>query len=107
MLANTLLTRKKLIHLTRLIDLNQTVFVPVVDESKGGAEYEIKMTLAEFFKKCLPDFEPEIVDAIPTEWILSLTGDSDTYELKFRHAWSTLVSLWGREQEGAESNEQQ
>lgn len=55
--------------MTKLINLNQTVFVPVVDESKGGVEYEIQMTLAEFFKKCLHDFEPEIVDAIPMEWL--------------------------------------
>lgn len=60
-----------------LIDLNQTVFVPVVDETKGGVEYEIQMTLAEFFKKCLPDFEPEIVDAIPVEFLRKKMNEAD------------------------------
>ena len=85
---------------TSLIDLSQTIFVPVVDESKDGMTYEMQMTLAEFFEKCLPDFKPEIVDAIPIEWILMLSGEEENYDLKFRHAWSTLVSLWDREQEG-------
>lgn len=26
----------------RLIDLDQTVFVPIVDESKGGVSYEMR-----------------------------------------------------------------
>lgn len=55
--------------MTRLIDLNQTVFVPVVDETNDGAEYEIQMTLAEFFEKCLLDVRLEVVDAIPMEWL--------------------------------------
>ena len=53
----------------RLIDLDQTVFVPIVDESKGGVSYEMQMTLAEFFDKFLDGFKPEVVDAIPVEWL--------------------------------------
>ncbi len=83
----------------RLTDLDQKVIVPVVDETRGGMTYELQMTLSEFFEKFLPDFKPETIDAIPTQWILSMVGDSDTYTLQFRHAWSTLVSLWDREQE--------
>lgn len=78
-----------------LIDLNQTVFVPVVDESKGGVEYEIKMTLAEFFEKCLPDFKPKIVDAIPTEFLRKKMNEADD-----EGAWedvdtiSWLIQCW-------------
>lgn len=53
----------------RLIDLDQTIFVPIVDESKGGVEYELEMTVAEFFEKFFDGFQPEIVDAIPVEWL--------------------------------------
>lgn len=55
--------------MTRLIDLDQTVFVPIVDETNGGFTYEREMTLSEFFDECLPDFKPEIVDAIPVKWL--------------------------------------
>lgn len=48
----------------RLIDLDQTVFVPIVDETKGGVVYEAQMSLSEFFDTFLPDFNPEII--IPT-----------------------------------------
>lgn len=53
----------------RLIDLDQTVFVPIVDESKGGVSYEMQMTIAEFFDKFLDGFKPEVVDAIPIDWL--------------------------------------
>lgn len=53
----------------RLVDLDQTIFIPVVDESKGGMEYEMQMTVGEFFKKCCEGFEPEVVEAIPVNWI--------------------------------------
>jgi hypothetical protein len=50
----------------KLVDLNQTIFIPIVDESKGGVTYEIKMTVGEFFWKCCQGFEPEIID-IPAD----------------------------------------
>lgn len=53
----------------RLIDLDQTIFVPIVDESHGGATYEMQMTIAEFFDKFLDGFKPEVVDAVPVEWL--------------------------------------
>lgn len=53
----------------RLIDLDQTIFVPIVDESKGGVEYEMEMTVGEFFDKFFDGNCPEIVDAVPVEWI--------------------------------------
>lgn len=53
----------------RLIDLDQTIFVPIVDETRGGVEYEMEMTVGEFFEKFLDGFQPEIVDAVPVEWL--------------------------------------
>lgn len=53
----------------RLIDLDQTVFVPLVDESKGGVKYEMQMTIAEVFDKFFDGFQPETIDAIPVEWL--------------------------------------
>ena len=46
----------------RLIDLDQPVFVPIVDEAKGGVTYEVRMTLKEFFEKFLPEFTPMIIE---------------------------------------------
>ena len=90
-----------------LIDLNQTVFVPVVDESKGGVEYEIKMTLAEFFEKFMPDFEPEIVDAIPTEFLrkkMSEADDEGDWEDVDTISW--LIRSWESKQLSEELNEE-
>lgn len=53
----------------RLIDLDQTIFVPIVDESKGGVKYEMQMTVGEMFDKFCEGFKPEVVDAIPVEWL--------------------------------------
>jgi len=48
--------------MARMVDLDQSVFVPIVDETKGGMVYEMQMTLGEFFEKFLPDFTPEVVE---------------------------------------------
>jgi len=53
----------------RLVDLDQTIFVPVVDETHGGAVVEMKMTVGEFFEKCCAGFAPKVVEAIPVNWI--------------------------------------
>lgn len=53
----------------KLVDLDGVMFVPVVDESHGGAVVEMKMTVGEFFEKCCVGFAPEAVDAIPVNWI--------------------------------------
>lgn len=78
----------------RLIDLDQTIFVPIVDETQDGVEYEMQMTVGEFFEKFLDGFQPEIVDAVPVEWINNhiqstldiITGDS------------FIVRMWRQEQ---------
>jgi len=60
--------------MVRLISLDQSVFVPIVDETKGGVTCEVQMTLAEFFEKFLPDFTPEVVEFLDQE-------DKDTGEV--------------------------
>lgn len=52
-----------------MIDLDQTIFVPIIDESKGGVKYEVEMTVAEMFDKFFEGVQPEIVDAIPVKWL--------------------------------------
>ena len=62
----------------KLVDLDQTIFVPVVDETHGGAVVEMRMTVGEFFKKCCAGFEPEVVEAVPVvhgEWKWSHGGE--------------------------------
>lgn len=85
----------------RLIDLDQTIFVPIVDESKGGIEYEMEMTIAEMFDKFLDGFQPEIVEAIPVEWIKNrldamLQGTASAGSC---FAVMLLLADWQREQE--------
>lgn len=53
----------------QFVNLDQQIFVPVVDETHGGATYEMKMTVGEFFAKCCAGFAPEVVEAIPINWI--------------------------------------
>lgn len=57
----------------RLIDLDQTIVVPVEDDELG-VTCEMQMTVAEMFDRFLDGFEPEIVDAIPVEWIKEKMG---------------------------------
>ena len=53
----------------KLVDLEQQIFVPVVDEIHGGMTVEMQMTVGEFFTRCCKGFEPEVVEAIPVNWI--------------------------------------
>lgn len=53
----------------RLIDLDQTIFVPIVDETHDNASYEMQMTVGEFFDKFCEGFKPEVIDAVPVEWL--------------------------------------
>lgn len=94
----------------RLIDLDQTIFVPIVDESKGGVEYEMKMTVGEFFEKFFDSCCPETVDAIPVEWlenkrenlILTAMVHSTVYgdnSVELCHAVNVVLDMWQKEQE--------
>ena len=76
----------------KLVDLNQTIFIPIVDESKGGVEYEMKMTVGEFFEKCCQGFEPEVIEAVPVKWI----KQQPIYQTI---AVRALIERWREEQE--------
>lgn len=82
----------------RLIDLDQTIFVPIIDESKGGVKYEVQMTIAEVFDKFFDGVQPEIFDAIPVEWLeeqrdkLCEAWDEEWHEI------NGLIEQWLEEQ---------
>lgn len=87
----------------RLSDLDQTVFVPIVDESKGGVSYEMQMSLAEFFDKFLNGFKPEVVDAIPVEWLKGLMLSTENDVDKDEFAW--ILREWESEQKEQEAHD--
>lgn len=80
----------------KLVDLDGVMFVPVVDETHGGVTVEMKMTVGEFFGKCCQGFEPEIVEAIPVEWLKQKTEHPDSYT---RGSAKWMLGCWKREQE--------
>ncbi len=82
----------------RLIDLDQTVFVPIVDESKGGVSYEMQMTIAEFFDKFLDGFKPEVVDAIPIDWLREWQDEVGTLN-EWWPIIERIITVWHEEQE--------
>ncbi len=86
----------------KLVDLEKQIFVPVVDETHGGVTVEMKMTLEEFFAKCCQGFEPEVVEAIPVEWLHRKRKEAlqegmrpDEVETVEMVLW-----MWQKEQEG-------
>lgn len=82
----------------KLVDLCQTIFVPVVDETHGGVTVEMKMTVGEFFTRCCKGFEPEVVEAIPVGWLIDRTNDLERAPLYRRYA-QMLIEEWQKEQE--------
>ena len=82
----------------KLIDLDQQIFVPVVDETHGGAVVEMKMTVGEFFEKCCQGFEPEVVEAIPVEWLKNLRKD-ERATLDDVESIDWILAWWQQEQE--------
>ena len=80
----------------KLVDLEQQIFIPIVDESKGGVEYEMKMTVGEFFGKFCEGFEPEVVEAIPVEWTRKFCEDDISEEQRETIEW--MLGVWQREQ---------
>jgi hypothetical protein len=82
----------------KLVDINQTIFIPIVDESKGGVEYEMQMTVGEFFAKCCQGFEPEVVEAIPLEWLQKkrkYASEGDSLDVGI----AEVLDMWEKEQE--------
>ena len=82
----------------KLIDLDAKIIITVTDETKGGMVYEEQMTLAEFFAKCVPDYQPEIVEAIPVEWLIGRANDIKRAPLYRRFA-KMLIDEWREERE--------
>lgn len=85
----------------RLIDIDQTIFVPIIDESKGGVKYEMQMTVAEVFDKFFDGVQPETVEAIPVEW-LSENIREEGERGNFLHAEYIKGLIWEWHQEGQE-----
>lgn len=83
----------------RLIDLDQPIIIPIVDESKGGIEYEMQMTVGEMFDKFC-GFQPEVVDAIPVEWLQSQMKNNPT-DIESAYddiCLEELIKKWQKEQ---------
>lgn len=78
----------------RLIDLDQQIFVPIVDDVQGTS-YEVQMTIAELFDRFFEGFQPQAVDAVPVGWIRSLMLDGWPDDSKA--AWRVLKA-WEGEQ---------
>lgn len=84
----------------RLIDLDQTIYVPIVDESQGGCRYELQMTVWEFFDRFLEgSFTPEVVDAIPMWWITEKFLDVLNKDKELSKAVWLVRNAWQKEQE--------
>ncbi len=82
----------------RVVDIDGEIFVPVVDESHGGATYEMKMTVGEFFEKCCAGFEPEVVEAIPVQWLQKkrkYASEGDSLDVGI----AEVLDVWEKEQE--------
>ena len=82
----------------RLIDLEQTIFVPVVDEDHGGATYEMEMTVGAFFERFCKGFKPAAVEAIPAAWIIRyMYGAPGRVRAEIIRE---MLDAWTEEQEG-------
>ena len=91
--------------MSRLIDLDQPIFVPITDESQGGVQYEQQMTIEELFQKFFDGNVPEIVDAIPVEWLCNeaklLTQSEDGFNKYVGEVLIIAVKYWNMKKEDA------
>ena len=78
----------------KLVDLEQRIFVPVVDEIHGGMTIEMQMTVGEFFARCCQGFEPEVVEAIPVVWM-----EKWKHEPALQQTIHNILFIWNKEQE--------
>lgn len=77
----------------RLIDLDQTIVVPIDDETVGTS-YEMQMPLEEFFKKFFDGFMPDIVEAVPVQWL----KEQEKTEGKLGKAAGKVLRAWKKEE---------
>ena len=54
----------------KLVDLDTEIFVPIYDEA-NDVTYEQIMSISDMFAKFMPDYKPQIVYAIPIDWLKS------------------------------------
>lgn len=84
----------------KLIDLDQRVIVPVVDESRGGMRYEMEMSVGELLGKALEDFKPAVVEAIPVEWLHKKREQMiDAAQNTQEQTIAYVLWMWQKEQE--------
>jgi len=84
----------------KAVDINQTIFIPVVDETHGGVTVEMKMTVGEFFRKFCKGFEPQIVEALPVEWLYKKREQMiDAAQNTPEQAIACVLWMWQKEQE--------
>ena len=85
--------------MSRLIDLDQQIIVPICDETKDGMTYETQMSIAQMFDKFLDGFQPEIIDAVPVEWLRKVMYDADDAgDMEMTDAVSQLIQEWHRQE---------
>jgi hypothetical protein len=74
----------------------------VVDETHDGVTVEMKMTVGEFFARCCQGFEPEVVEAVPVEWLWAAQYKmlkSPRYNFEQCAVVGQLIRAWQKEQE--------
>ena len=81
----------------KLVNLEQRVIVPITDQTKGGIQYEVEISIEELLKDSLEDFEPVLVDAIPVEWLVKFSADDIADDQRETIEW--MLKVWKREQE--------
>ena len=86
----------------RLIDLDQKIIVPIRDDM-AETVYEVQMTVGQFFDEFLEGNKPEIVEAVPVEWLkgLMLSKEDDVDKVEF--AW--IMREWKSEQKEQEAQD--
>lgn len=85
----------------KLTDLEQRLIVPITDQTRGGIQYEVEISLEELLKGTLEDFEPEIVEAVPVEWLWAAQNKmlkSQRYNFEQCAVVGQLIRAWQKEQ---------
>ncbi len=78
----------------RFVNLDQTIVVPINDETLGTS-YEMQVTLEEFFDKFFDGFMPDIVEAVPVQWLKDMETDNDG---KLGKAAGRILKAWKKEE---------
>lgn len=59
-------------------------------------KYEVQMTIAEVFDKFFDGMQPQVVDAIPVEWLIEQANNPERAPLYRRYA-QMLYEEWQKE----------